>query len=55
MERRPGERCGDCVWWYEGPILCEGCPNNPETEAKKTGSRERSSHGTGLPGIVIMP
>ena len=24
-------RCGDCVWWYEGPLMCDGCPNNPET------------------------
>ncbi len=54
MERRPGERCGDCVWWHEGPILCEGCPNNPETKAKKAGSRERSGHVEELPGIVIM-
>jgi hypothetical protein len=35
MEKRPSEKCGDCVWWYEEPILCEGCPNNPETETKK--------------------
>ena len=37
MNKPSSERCGECVWWYEGPILCQGCPNNPETETKKIG------------------
>ena len=35
MNEPLSEQCGDCVWWYEGPLLCEGCPNNPESEAMK--------------------
>ena len=35
MNQRPSDKCGGCVWWYEGPLLCEGCPNNPEPEAIK--------------------
>ena len=31
MERRPSEQCEDCIWWHEEPLLCKGCPNNPET------------------------
>ena len=34
MEQRPREKCDDCFWWYEDPLLCEGCPNNPRTEIK---------------------
>ena len=35
VNQLPSDKCGDCVWWYEGPQLCEGCPNNPESEAMK--------------------
>ena len=35
MNEPPSEQCRDCVWWYEGPILCMGCPNNPESEIRK--------------------
>jgi hypothetical protein len=35
MNQLPSEKCGNCIWWYEGPLLCEGCPNNPESEARK--------------------
>jgi hypothetical protein len=35
MNQPPSEKCGDCVWWYEGPLLCEACPNNPESETMK--------------------
>ena len=24
MNQPLSDRCGDCVWWYEGPLLCEG-------------------------------
>jgi len=37
MNKPSSERCGECVWWYEGPILCQGCPNNSETETKEIG------------------
>ena len=37
MNKPPSDKCGECVWWNEGPILCDGCPNNPETETKKAG------------------
>jgi hypothetical protein len=41
MEQRPSEECGDCFWWYEDPLLCRGCPNNPDTkESRKTHSDE---------------
>jgi len=26
------DRCGDCVLWHEGPIMCIDCPNYPEVE-----------------------
>lgn len=35
MNKPPSNKCGNCVWWYEGPLLCKGCPNNPETETMK--------------------
>ncbi len=35
MNQRLSDKCGDCVWWYEGPLLCEGCPNNPASETMK--------------------
>ena len=35
MNQAPSDKCGDCVWWYEGPILCEGCPDNLKSEAMK--------------------
>ena len=35
MNQPLSDRCGNCVWWYEGPLLCEGCPNNPESEEMK--------------------
>jgi hypothetical protein len=35
MNQAPSDKCGDCVWWYEGPLLCEACPNNPESETMK--------------------
>ena len=31
MSGRPSDKCGNCVWWHEGSMLCQGCPNNPET------------------------
>jgi hypothetical protein len=37
MNGRPSERCGGCVWWHEGPLMCKGCPNNPDTRRKKAG------------------
>jgi hypothetical protein len=35
MKHKPSERCEDCFWWHEDPVLCEGCPNNPETEERR--------------------
>jgi hypothetical protein len=35
MNQPPSDKCGDCVWWYEGALLCVGCPNNPESETMK--------------------
>ena len=35
MNQPLSDRCGDCVWWYEGPLLYEGCPNNSESEAMR--------------------
>jgi hypothetical protein len=42
MKERPSERCEDCVWWREGPFLCAGCPNNPETEGGGTNRPDES-------------
>ncbi len=30
MEQSPSEKREGCFWWYEDPLLCEGCPNNPK-------------------------
>jgi hypothetical protein len=32
MHNPPSDRCRDCPWWYEGAIMCLGCPNYPEAE-----------------------
>ena len=28
MYNSPSDRCGDCPWWHEGPIMCIDCPNH---------------------------
>ena len=43
LDKAPGDECGDCIWWYEGPILCEGCPHNPESEASE--AKQNPNHG----------
>ena len=35
MNQSPSDKCGDCVWWHEGPLVCQACPNNPESETMK--------------------
>jgi hypothetical protein len=35
MNQPLSDKCGDCFWWYEGPLLCEVCPYNPESETMK--------------------
>ena len=35
MSQPSSDKSGDCVWWYGGPLLCEGWPNNPGSEAVK--------------------
>lgn len=35
MKERPSEKCDDCIWWYEDPLLCDGCPNNSGTEKSR--------------------
>ena len=35
MNQLPSDKCGGCVWWYEGPLMCDGCPNNPQSETIK--------------------
>ena len=32
MHNSPSDRCGDCPWWHEGPIMCIDCPNHPEAD-----------------------
>ena len=45
MEERRSEKCNDCIWWYEDPLLCQGCPNNLDTEER---------HKTHLDEIVSL-
>jgi hypothetical protein len=35
MNQPSSDKCGDCVWWQEGPLVCQACPNNPESETIK--------------------
>jgi hypothetical protein len=42
MKHRPSDSCEDCFWWHEDPVLCEGCPNNPETEDRREGHPEET-------------
>jgi len=44
-KKRPSEKCNGCIWWYEDPLLCQGCPNNPDTEER---------HKTHLDEIVSL-
>jgi len=46
MTERPSEKCDDCIWWYEDPLLCQGCPNNPDTE------ESRKSHLDEIAGLL---
>jgi len=34
-KKRPSEKCNGCIWWYEDPLLCQGCPNNPDAEPSR--------------------
>jgi hypothetical protein len=35
MEERPSQKCNDCISWYDDPLLCQGCPSNPDTEKSR--------------------
>jgi hypothetical protein len=34
MEKRPSEKCENCVWRREDPSLCAGCPDNPKAQER---------------------
>ena len=32
MHNPPSDRCGVCLWWHKGAIMCIDCPTYPEAE-----------------------
>jgi hypothetical protein len=52
MQRKPSEKCGDCICWYEDPFLCHGCPNNPDTEDSRKNDLDEVS---GLSRKTVVP
>jgi hypothetical protein len=43
MEQRPSEGCENCVGWHEDPLLCVGCPNDPESGKTKDSDERRTA------------
>jgi hypothetical protein len=52
MQRKPSEKCEDCIYWYEDPYLCHGCPNNPDTEDSRKNDLDEVS---GLSRKKVVP